>query len=237
MIKLSHILPILLRVKDLKMPNSKPLQLDLLVRSRIYIQDKRTKVNDNWLGVQEAYIQRDATAQHARRIQKEQRVLAKLLKELTAQNKKFLLLRDTILPEQKAWKKQKEDDIAVNFYLKTFCNFQETYLEPWNSNSNSWHLQALKQKMQDTDTLSRESTNETYKNKSLASRAVNQAYYLEKEGKSLRAKLKYEREWKRKTQEEIWAKAYDACVLEKGNRRTEKLRRAQEHEAQKKDGK
>jgi len=57
------------------------------------------------------------TARHVQRVQKEHRVLTKLLNELTAHNKKFLLLRDTILPEQKAWKKLKEDNIQASSYL------------------------------------------------------------------------------------------------------------------------
>lgn len=67
--------------------------------------------------MQEAYIQRDMTAGDVRRVQKEYRVLSKLLKEMTAHNKKFLLIRDTILPELKAWMKQKEDNIKANSHL------------------------------------------------------------------------------------------------------------------------
>lgn len=89
-------------------------------------------------------------------------------------------------------------------------------------------MQEIKQKIKETDGLSRQVSNEIYNSKSLAAKAVSSAYGLIQEGKSLRAKLKYERENKRQTQEAIWAKAYDTCLLEKDNRRNEKLRRAKE---------
>lgn len=89
-------------------------------------------------------------------------------------------------------------------------------------------MQEIKQKIKEIDNLSRECLNESSNNKSLASKAVSRASSLKQEGKSLRAKLKYERERKRKTQEDIWAMAYDTCLLEKDNRRNEKLRRAKE---------
>ena len=64
--------------------------------------------------MQEASIERDMTAAEARRVQKEHRILSRLLRQLTSQNKKFLLIRDTILPELKAYMKQKEFNIKAN---------------------------------------------------------------------------------------------------------------------------
>jgi len=62
----------------------------------------------------------------------------------------------------------------------------------------------------------------------LEAKAMNQVSNLIQEGKLLRAKLKYNHEMKQKIQEEIWAKAYDTCLLDKDNRQNEKLRRRKE---------
>lgn len=147
----------------------------------------------------EAYIERDMTAGEARRVQKEHRILSRMLRKLTSQNKKFLLIRDTILPELKAYTKQKE-----------------------------FNIKGVKRKMEENDELARQFTNESYAHKKHAASARSQAGNLEQEARSLRAKLKYERESKRATQQKIWAMNYDTSLVAKGNLRNEKLRRSQE---------
>ncbi|KAG0574559.1 hypothetical protein KC19_VG271400 [Ceratodon purpureus] len=136
----------------------------------------------------EAYIERDMTSGEARRVQKEHRILTKLLKEMTAHNKKFLLLRDTILPELKAYVKQKEDNIKE-----------------------------IKQKIQHNEELGRQFTNDSYAHKKHVASAVSRASGLEQEARSLRAKLKYERENKRATQQKVWALAYHTSLVAKDN--------------------
>ena len=89
-------------------------------------------------------------------------------------------------------------------------------------------MQGIKQKMEENDELARQFTNESYAHKKHAASARGRAGSLEQETRSLRAKLKYERESKRETQQKIWAMNYDTSLVAKCNLRQGKLRRAQE---------
>jgi hypothetical protein len=89
-------------------------------------------------------------------------------------------------------------------------------------------VQGIKQKMEENDELARQFMGESYAHKKHAASARSRAGSLEQEARSLRAKLKYERESKRATQQKIWAMNYDTSLVAKGNLRKGKLRRAQE---------
>lgn len=89
-------------------------------------------------------------------------------------------------------------------------------------------MQEFKEKIQENDELASQFSNEAYMQKKISASAVRRISDLEQEARSLRAKLKYEEENKRATQEKMWAMAYDTSLLERDNRKNDKRRRAME---------
>lgn len=115
--------------------------------------------------------------------------------------------------------------MAIALVMSRSTSLCYLLLRVFEKTFSTQHAQATKQAIKGTEDLTKQTSNEAYSNTSLAAKLTSRASSLIQEGKSLRAKLKYEREWKRKTQEDIWAMAYDTCLLEK-NKRDEARRRA-----------
>ena len=89
-------------------------------------------------------------------------------------------------------------------------------------------MQEIKQKIQENNEQARIFSSESYTHKQNAAYATSRVGDLKAKARSLRAKLKYERERKRATQQKVWALAYDTTLARKDREVKEKLRKAQD---------
>jgi len=89
-------------------------------------------------------------------------------------------------------------------------------------------LQGITSSIREIEKLSKQCTDESYGHKKEVAKAKSRASSLYDEGKKMRAKLKQERERKRKTQQDVWILGYETCMLEKENRVNDKRRQIKE---------
>lgn len=89
-------------------------------------------------------------------------------------------------------------------------------------------MQETNLRIREVEKQSKNCTDESYAHKKAAGKAESRANGLYDEGKRMRAKLKQEREWKWKTQQDVWIKGYETSMLEKENRANDKRRRMKE---------
>lgn len=81
---------------------------------------------------------------------------------------------------------------------------------------------------QEIEKKTEECLNETYLHKIAANLAQGKAESLFREKKRIKAKLKQEREQKRKTQEDVWIKNYETCIIRRENREADNRRKMKE---------
>lgn len=89
-------------------------------------------------------------------------------------------------------------------------------------------MQVVKLSIKGIEKLSKQSTDDSYAWLKAVDHAKKRARSLYDEGKKMRAKLKNERESKRKNQQDLWIIGYETCMLIKENKKAERQKKLKE---------
>ena len=92
------------------------------------------------------------------------------------------------------------------------------------------HMQEAKLAIKEAEKVSKQFTDDSYAHLRAADKAKRRASGLLDECKRLKAKLKQEREIKRKNQQDVWIIGYETRMLVKENKRIERAKKLKEME-------